>query len=100
MPTTKEMQGRLMDLLADLKAMPVLNWLKEEREAPSDVSDTISLMLEVQAGLMAEIDLFIGSVESGGARYDRSIPSELSDLREEESPEEDEPATDNATVLR
>ncbi len=99
MPTTTEMQRRLRELLAELKTMPVLNWLKEEHEAPSDISDTISLMLEVQAGLMAEIDLFIGSVESGGARYDRSIPAELSDLHDEEAPEEDEQAADGAAVL-
>ena len=82
MVTTKEMQGRLRELLADLATMPVLTWLKEEKEAPSDLGDTISLMLEVQAGLMQEIDIFIGSVESGGVRYDRNASVELADLKE------------------
>lgn len=82
MVTTKEMQGRLRELLADLATMPVLTWLKEEKEAPSDLGDTISLMLEVQAGLMREIDVFIGSVESGGGRYDRNAGVELADLKE------------------
>jgi hypothetical protein len=82
MPTTKEMQGRLRELLADLATMPVLTWLKEESEAPSDLGDTISLMLEVQAGLMKEIDVFIGSVESGGVRYDPDASVELADLKE------------------
>ena len=83
MPTTKEMQRRLRELLAELAAMPVLTWLKEEKEAPSDLSDTISLMLEVQTELMREIDLFIGSVESGSVRYDREGVAELADLKEE-----------------
>jgi hypothetical protein len=86
MPTTKEIQDRLRQLLAELATMPVLTWLKEEKEAPSDISDTISLMLEAQTGLMSEIDLFIGSVESGGVRYDRSNDPDLADL-----PEGDEP---------
>ena len=82
MVTTKEMQGRLRELLADLATVPVLTWLKEEKEAPSDLGDTISLMLEVQAGLMQEIDIFIGSVESGGVRYDGNASVELADLKE------------------
>ena len=90
MPTTSEMQRRLRDLLAELGAMPVLNWLKEGKEAPSDISDTISLMLEVQTGLMSEIDVFIGSVESGGAGYDRSTASELGDLADLKDGEEAE----------
>lgn len=92
MPTTVEMQRRLRELLAELGTMPVLNWLKEEKEAPSDISDTISLMLEVQTGLMSEIDLFIGSVESGSARYDRAAGTELdelADLKEGEEPEDE-----------
>jgi len=92
MPTTKEMQRRLRELLADLGTMPVLNWLKEEKEAPSDISDTISLMLEVQTGLMSEIDVFIGSVESGSAGFDRAAASELgelADLKEGEETEDD-----------
>ena len=82
MVTTKEMQGRLRELLADLATMPVLTWLKDEKEAPSDLGDTISLMLEVQASLMKEIDVFIGSVESGGVRHDRNDAVELADLKE------------------
>jgi len=92
MPTTKEMQRRLRELLAELGAMPVLNWLKEGKEAPSDISDTISLMLEVQTGLMSEIDVFIGSVESGGAGHDRSAAAEelgdLADLKDGEESED------------
>jgi hypothetical protein len=83
MPTTLQMQDRLRELLAELATMPVLTWLKEEKEVPSDLSDTISLMLEVQAGLMREIDFFIGSVESDGVRYDRNAAVELVDLKEE-----------------
>ncbi len=100
MPTTMEMQRRLKELLADLAAMPVLHWLKEEKEAPSDISDTISLMLEVQTGLMSEIDLFIGSVESGSARYDRAAGAELgelADLKEGDEGAEDLKAAVNGT---
>ena len=99
MPTTKEMQRRLKELLDELGTMPVLNWLKEEKETPSDISDTISLMLEVQAGLMSEIDLFIGSVESGSARYDRGAVTELGDLADlKESDEtEDDPSGPNGS---
>jgi len=57
-------------------------------------------MLEVQTGLMNEIDLFIGSVESGGARYDRSGPVELPDLKEEEERGEDPtPSPRGASVM-
>lgn len=69
--------------------MPVLTWLKEEKEAPSDISDTISLMLEAQTGLMGEIDLFIGSVESGTVHSDLSAPTELADLKDGDELEED-----------
>ncbi len=102
MPTTKEMQRRLRELLADLGTMPVLNWLKEEKEAPSDISDTISLMLEVQTGLMSEIDVFIGSVESGSARYDRGSVTELAelaDLKEGEDPDGNAPAGSNGSTV-
>jgi len=90
MPTTKEMQRRLRELLAELGTMPVLNWLKEEKEAPSDISDTISMMLEVQTGLMSEIDVFIGSVESSGTSSDRGSVGELSELADLKDGEEAE----------
>jgi len=88
MATTKEMQNRLRGLLEDLGSMPVLTWLREGKEKPFDISDTISLMLEAQTGLMGEIDLFIGGVESGSVRHDLPDADELADLKESDRAEE------------
>ena len=85
MSTTRDLQARLRELLSQLNAKPVMTWLHGEKESPGDISDTVSLMLEVQAALMGEIDLFIGSVESGAFRGDAASEGELRDLADTEA---------------
>ena len=64
--STREVQERLTHLLADVNSQLVSRWLKDPKVAQEDIEETMGLMLQVVAGLMGEIDVFIGSVETAG----------------------------------
>ena len=51
-------------MLADVNSQLVSRWLKDSKERPEDIGETVGLMLQVVAGLMGEIDVFIGSVDT------------------------------------
>ena len=57
----------LQELLEGLREMPVVNWLAQGQENPSEIGEIVGLMLEVDLALMGEVDQFIGSAGQGGA---------------------------------
>jgi hypothetical protein len=92
-PSTGEIRRMLQELLEGLRAMPVVKWLAEGHEHPSEIGEIVGLMLEVDVALMSEVDTFIGSAGQGGAAGNRAsgpgggTDSELLDLPPEEESE-------------
>jgi len=63
-PSTREVRERLTHLLADVNSQLVSRWLKDPKINKEEIEETMGLMLQAVAGLMGEIDIFIGSVET------------------------------------
>ncbi len=70
------MRERLSQVLGDLDLLLVNRWLNDPKEKKADIEETVGLMLQVLAGLMGEVDVFIGSVDTTEPGQEQS---ELSD---------------------
>ena len=95
MPSTREMRERLSQMLTDINSLLVSRWLNDPRENPEDVGETVGLMLQVVAGLMGEIDVFIGGVDTSPATIEaaRKYSLPLNDENEMRDLESDEPVS-------
>ena len=81
--STREVRDRLAHVLADVDTQLVSGWLKDPKVNPEEISETVGLMLQVVAGLMGEIDVFIGSVDAQASGERTATGSESPEVETE-----------------